>query len=322
MQLKEIAKHINGDLVGDSIDVKGIDTLEDAKEGSLSFLLESSFLPKGLISKASAFISFGDLEKISKPYIKVKDPRKAMAEVILLYNPPQDVIHSISPQASVSRQASISEPVTIGAFSSIGDHTCIGEHTHIYPQVTIGNNCTIGKHCILYPNTVLYDGIEIGDHVIINAGCVIGADGFGYYQENSQWIKIPHVGHVVIKDWVELGANTCIDRGCLGNTFIGEGTKIDNVTQVGHNCHIGNHSALAAFVGLSGSTTLGDHVSVGGQAGFSGHLEVGSHTTIAAKSGVTKSVPSKRVFSGFPAQDHKEELKYQARLKRLAKKTD
>jgi UDP-3-O-[3-hydroxymyristoyl] glucosamine N-acyltransferase len=178
----------------------------------------------------------------------------------------------------------------------------IAETVTQHTGCVVGHNCTIGENTILYPHVTLYPNTHIGTNVIIHAGAVIGADGFGFYQHNGQHKKIPHIGSVYIEDDVEIGANTTIDRGCLGETRIGQGSKIDNLVQIGHNVKIGKHCIIVSQTGISGSTQLGDYVTMGGQVGVIGHLKIGDRVMFKARSVVTKSISEAGTYTGYPAR--------------------
>lgn len=297
--LKDLASLVSGTLVGDpKLKIKGVSGLEEAKAGDLVFVLEEKYLSAALSSKASVLVAPEKSKIEKKSAILVKNPRLALAKILSLFTPKKAFkgIHKTS---------------------IVGKNTKIGKRVTIYPFVYVGDNCEIGDDTIIYPHVTIYDRVKIGKRVILHSGCRIGFDGYGFAQEAGRHIKIPQIGKVIIEDDVEIFSNVCIARGTLGATVIGQGTKIDALTHVAHNCKIGKDSALTALIGLAGSVTLGNRVYVGGQAGFSGHLTVGENTVIMARSGVTKDIPPNSVISGFPAQDHHQEMKFQAELRRL-----
>jgi UDP-3-O-[3-hydroxymyristoyl] glucosamine N-acyltransferase len=217
----------------------------------------------------------------------------------------------VSREASVGRDAAIYSNVFIEAGAKIGDRTVL------YPGVYVGKGSSIGADCIIYPNAVIRENVRIGDRVILHGGVVIGADGFGYATDAGKRFKIPQIGGVVIEDDVEIGANSTVDRGTLGDTVIGRGTKIDNLVQIGHNVLVGEDSIMVAQVGVSGSTEVGRRVVIGGQTGLVGHIKLGDGVQIGAKSGVMNDVPPGQVYSGSPAVAHTEWLKMQAALRKL-----
>jgi UDP-3-O-[3-hydroxymyristoyl] glucosamine N-acyltransferase len=202
----------------------------------------------------------------------------------------------------------------------LGENVQIGAGTVVYPHTFIADHISIGKDCVIRDNVSLYACTQVGNKVVLHSGCRIGVDGYGFVPEGEKHVKIPQIGNVVIEDEVEIYANVCVSRATLGSTVIGSGTKIDNLSHVAHNCKIGKNCAIVSLVGFAGSVTLKDHVYVAGQAGFNGHITVGENTVVMAKSGVTKDAPANAMISGFPAQDHRKEIEFQAALRRLAKK--
>jgi UDP-3-O-[3-hydroxymyristoyl] glucosamine N-acyltransferase len=195
----------------------------------------------------------------------------------------------------------------------------LGKRVIIYPGVYVGRNCRIGDGTVIFPNAVLYDGVKVGRAVRIHSGAVIGSDGFGYAfsKKEKKIYKVPQTGGVVIEDLVEIGANTTVDRGTIGDTVIGEGTKVDNLVQIGHNVKIGKYCFIVSQVGISGSTKIGDFVTLAGKVGVAGHVEICSGVTVAAKSGVTKSLKEPGTYAGFPARPYREWRKVQALIDRL-----
>lgn len=302
MLLKDLASFVGGALVGDGfLKIKRFSAIENAKEGDLVFVLSYKYLADALNSKASALIVSGGVKIGKKNAILVDNPRLAMAKILKHFAKKPEIEPGIHKFAFVHKSAKIGANVSIGPFSYIGQNVKIGDSSIIYPNVTIYSDVTIGKRCI------------------IHAGARIGMDGFGFVKTAEIFEKIPQIGGVLIGDDVEIYSNTCIARGTLGNTVIGSGTKIDNLSHVAHNCRIGENCAIVSLVGFAGSVTLEDHVSVGGQAGFAGHLTVGENTVIMSRAGVTKDVPSNSVVSGFPAIDHQKELQIQAAVRRLSR---
>lgn len=207
------------------------------------------------------------------------------------------------PRAKIDPSAKLGEGVSVGAFSTLGKNVSLGDRTQIGENCQIGDNVTLGANCRLHPNVVIYEDCVLGDGVTVHSGVVIGADGFGFLLLDGKQQKIPQIGNVVIGNDVEIGANTTIDRATLGSTVIGEGTKIDNLVQIGHNCRIGRHSILCAQVGLAGSTIVGDYVYLAGQVGVAGHLTIGDRAMIGAQSGVSNDIPADSRYFGYPAMD-------------------
>ncbi len=317
--LESIATVLQGTLTGNpQYMISGVSAIQDASPSDITFLLNKKYLETLSESRAGALVTPIMIPGVSNQVL-VSNPRKALAEVLSLFFPafygytePSTMLHA----ASIDPTAQIAHNTTLGAFTVVGPHTSISEGTRISNSVSIGARCRIGKNCVIYPQVVLYDGVVLGDNVIVHSGCVIGSDGFGYYPDKENWEKILQVGSVVIENDVEIGANTCLDRGCLGPTHIGKGTKIDNLVHIAHNSNIGQNCILTGQVGLMGSAILEDHVTVGGQSGISA-IRVGKNTTIAGRSGVTKDCAPDSVLSGFPAWAHKDELKKEAFLRKM-----
>jgi UDP-3-O-[3-hydroxymyristoyl] glucosamine N-acyltransferase len=205
--------------------------------------------------------------------------------------------------AVIGKNVTMAPNVNIGALVVIEDGASIGDYSTIMSHCHIGKNVKIGTHCRLFPNVTIYEDCVLGDNVNIHSGTVIGADGFGYLLMQGIQQKIPQVGNVIIHDYVEIGANTTIDRGTISSTIIGEGTKIDNLVQIGHNCIIGKHSIICALVGLAGSTSIGDYVYLAGQVGAAGHLKVGDRTMVGAQAGISQDLAADGKYFGTPARE-------------------
>jgi UDP-3-O-[3-hydroxymyristoyl] glucosamine N-acyltransferase len=319
MRLVDIAQKIDGKLIGNpEYQILGLCTLFEPKKQHLSFLLEKQYLKCIPQKNLEAIICFREVNGIENQII-VENTRKSLALTIDLFSNNKKQEYCISDKAAINESANIAKNVFIDDFVKIGPNSKVKENSLIGSNVSIGENCILGANCHIYPNVVIYDNSEIGDNVIIHAGSVIGSDGFGNYEEAGKWFKIPHIGKVIIGNDVEIGANVCIDRGCVGNTVIRDGVKLDNLCHIAHNTIIGENSAIAAQFGSLGSAELGSGVRVGGQVGIS-RIKVGNNSIIAAKAGVTKDVPKNSFYSGFPAQPHKEELIKEALLRKLVNK--
>ena len=320
--LSEIAKHLNGKVLGDgNITIAGVSGLREARDGDLSFLANSRY--SGLLcdTKASAVIISEESvdavrDKISA--IIVKNPDLAFAKVVELFTPSSIKPHKgVHPTAVVGNGVKIGKDISIGAYSVIEDCVVIDDGSVIYPNVYIGFSARIGSDCLIYPRVVVRERVEIGNRVIIHSGSVIGSDGFGYALLNGIHHKIPQIGSVLIEDDVEIGANVTIDRARFDRTVIRKGTKIDNLVQIAHNVVIGENSVIAAQCGIAGSTRIGKNAKLGGQVGIVGHINIGDNVTIAAQAGVSKDVQSNSVISGAPAKPHKQQLREWASLRKL-----
>jgi UDP-3-O-[3-hydroxymyristoyl] glucosamine N-acyltransferase len=239
------------------------------------------------------------------PLIRVPDVRVALAQLSVLFDGRPVPAQGVSPQAFVHPTAQLGEGVSLAPGVVIEAHAVLGRGCMIGSGSVVGAGTVVGDDTRLHANVTLYDGVRIGSRVILHSGAIVGADGFGYAPGPRGAQKIHHLGTVIIEDDVEIGANTCIDRGTLEATVIGARTKIDNLCQIGHNVRIGTDCLLAGMVGIAGSTILGDRVTVGGDAGFADHLSVGDGATIAGRAGVTKNIPGGETWAGFPAQPYR-----------------
>ena len=245
------------------------------------------------------------------------DPEMSFIKALELLHPARVYEPQIAPQAVLDKNVTLGEGVYIGPYAVLGENVSIGDQSTVLAGVYIGKNVKIGKHCQLHPYAVIYDDVVLGDHVIIHSGAIIGADGFGYKFRNNRHVKVPQVGNVVIDDYVEIGANTCIDRGALGSTVIGSGTKIDNLVQVGHNNKVGKHVIMCGLTGVSGSCNIEDYAILAGSSGVADHVTIGQGAVVMARSGVAGDIkPGTQVF-GSPAKDKKVAYKEQIALSKL-----
>ncbi|QCT94915.1 UDP-3-O-(3-hydroxymyristoyl)glucosamine N-acyltransferase [Caminibacter mediatlanticus TB-2] len=310
--LKEICDYLGIECSEDK-KITGLNTLVDANEEEISFLENKKYEKYLKNTKAAAvLIRKEDISKLPKgviplitdnPYLKL-----ALLTKLFSKSPWEDGGYQINSSAKIDPSVRIAKGVRVG------------KNVTIMPNVVIGPYVEIDEGSIIYPNVTIYRDTKIGKNVTIHAGSVIGSDGFGYaHTSDGKHIKIYHLGKVIIEDEVEIGANTTIDRAVFGKTIIKKGSKIDNLVQIGHNCEIGEYSILVSQVGLSGSSKLGRNVVMGGQSATAGHLEIAPFTTIAARGGVTKSIKTPGVYSGFPLMPHKLWLKLQAKLSKLLK---
>jgi UDP-3-O-[3-hydroxymyristoyl] glucosamine N-acyltransferase len=321
MKLKGLAKAVSGKLAGNAnVNIRGVAPIEEAKSGDLVFVLDDKFLASALKSKASALVVNAKARVVGKPAILADNPRLAMAQILEIFSAKHSVPKGIHKTAIVPRSCKIGKGVSIGPYVVLDEGVTVGDRSVIYPHTYIGRECKIGKDCFIHANVSLYAQVILGNNVIVHSGTRLGVDGYGYVQKAGKHIKIPQLGKVIVEDGVEIYANICISRGTLGATVIGAGTKIDNLTHVAHNCQIGKNCAIVSLVGFAGSVTLKDNVYVAGQTGFNGHISIGENTVVLARAGVTKDIPSNSVVSGFPAQDHRKEIEFQASLRHLAKK--
>ncbi|WP_456397502.1 UDP-3-O-(3-hydroxymyristoyl)glucosamine N-acyltransferase [Desulfurobacterium sp.] len=317
--IKEIAEIIGCKIKGSSdIQIKGVNEIQKAREGELTFLTNPKYEKFLKTTNASAVI-VGKEYNIPITQLICEEPYVAFAKVLSI------LIEEPLPEPEISRTATIDKTATIGSNVYIGDHVYIGknckigDNVKIYPGVVIGDRCEIDDNSIIFANVTIYHDVKIGKNVRIHSGAVVGSDGFGYaFSEKERKIyKVPQVGRVIIGNNVEIGANTTIDRGTIGDTVIGDGTKIDNLVQIAHNDKIGRNCFIVSQVGISGSTEIGDNVTLAGQVGVAGHIKIGSNITIGAKSGVTKSITKPGIYAGFPVKDFRTWRKTEAIINRL-----
>ncbi len=320
----QIAQIISGTVEGDpAVAVYSFGKIEEAKEGELSFLANPKYEEFLYTTKASLIIINQSLElkqPISATLIRVPDAYSAFALLLEKYEQIQSQqLSGIEQPVFIHASVKNGKNTYIGAFAYLGENVVIGDNAKLYPNVYIGKNVAIGKNSIIHPGAKIYNDCIIGANVIIHAGAVIGSDGFGFApQADGSLKKVPQMGNVVIEDYVEIGANTTIDRATIGSTLIKSGVKLDNLLQVAHNVEIGNHTAIAAQTGISGSTKIGKNVMIGGQVGVAGHIQIADGSKIAAKSGITKTIKNTNsTLAGNPATDHISSLKTQALTRNL-----
>ena len=292
---KQIAKILNGKIVGNSeVEVNSLAKIEDGKKGDICFLSNEKYTPHIYTTKASIVIvnnSFNNKKEIASTLIKVEDAYSSFSKLIELYNKIQFNEVGLSNKSDINKNSSISDNVFVGAFTSISEGVTIGENVKIYSNCYIGKNVIIGDNSIIYPNVSIYHNCKIGENNILHSGVVIGSDGFGFAPNSeNNYNKISQIGNVIISDDVEIGANTTIDRATMGSTKIGKGVKLDNLIQIAHNVEIGDHTVIAAQVGIAGSSKIGKNCMIGGQTAVSGHLTIADEVKIAGQSGIAKSI--------------------------------
>ncbi len=300
LSARDVASAVGGELLGDgTVPVQGAAGLDEASEKEISFFHNAKYIASLQKTKARVILipqhTNGTLLPTGKTLIRVANPQQAFAHVLGLID--KERWHhpsGVHPKAHVESTA------------------LIGKGTTIYPGCYIGHNVRVGTGSLLYPNVVLLEDTQVGDRVIIQAGAVLGADGYGFVTQKGRHSKIPQIGCVVVEEDVEIGANVTIDRATTGETRIGAGTKIDNLVHIGHNVHIGRDCLIVAQVGIAGSTKVGKQVILGGQVGIVGHLTIGDGAVIAAQSGIMNDVEPGAVLFGSPARPHKQALKLQA----------
>jgi UDP-3-O-[3-hydroxymyristoyl] glucosamine N-acyltransferase len=318
--LQEVAEWVGGEMHGDgTLPIAGARPLQEAEPGDITFLEHERHLSAWEKCRASAAIVPLSIPVNGRPVIRVVDPLAAFVTVVQRLRsdstpPPPPQIH---PTAWIDPSVILGPEASVGPYVVIEAGSVLGARCTLHAGVVIGRNCRLGDDVTLYPHAVLYDRTIVGNRVIIHAHAVIGADGFGYRTQEGRHHKVPQLGWVEIEDDVEIGAGSTIDRGTFAATRIGQGTKIDNLVMIGHNCRIGRHNLLCSQVGIAGSCTTGDYVVMAGQVGVADHLTIGDHVIIGAKSGVPRDVPSGSQVLGSPAMPRQETARIVASLEKL-----
>ncbi len=321
VSIGEIVDLVSGEFTGPrDRSIESVAPLATAQPHQLSFLSNRKYAAELAATRAGAVLVPQKLEGDDSRWIRVDDPYFAFARIMTRWFSDRPTPRGISAKAVVADSAKLGDNVALGHFTTIGENVVIGNNVTIFQGVSIEAGSVVGDDCIIYPNVVIYDGTRIGNRCIIHSGVVIGSDGYGFATHGGKHHKIPQIGIVRIEDDVEIGAGTTIDRAALGETVIGEGTKIDNLVQIGHNVKVGKHCLLVSQVGIAGSTELGDYVAVAGQSGFSGHLKIGHRVQVAAKSAVLDDFPDDSKVMGSPAVPFTEFARRQAVVKKLARR--
>jgi len=323
--IKELCTLLEGELFGHTdVMIQGPEQIQKAKAGDITFIGHKKFVTVWDASKASAAVISSSLDATpgdNRALIKVQDADIAMAKVLELFDPGPPTVQGIHPTATIEPTAKLGEDVRIGANSYVGENVYLADGVVLYPNVTIMNDVTIGPGTIIWSGTVIRERSEIGAMCIFHSNVSIGADGFGYRPrpDGMGLMKIPHIGNVVIGNGVEIGANSCVDRGKFSSTIVGDGCKIDNLVQIAHNCVLGRSCIMAGASGLAGSVTLGDGVIIGGGTCIKDHLTIHSGAKVGAFSGVMRDVPAGESVVGFPAQNAREQMKQWAAVRKLTK---
>jgi UDP-3-O-[3-hydroxymyristoyl] glucosamine N-acyltransferase len=299
----ELARHMHGEVLGDgSVVLTGFAPADRAQPGDLTFAENADYVALAEKSAASAVIVDKSVSASHKVLIRVANPRVAFAKTLALFFPEPVFAAGVHPTAVIAASAQIDTTAYIGPHCVVGEKVRLGARSVLQGGNHVGANCQIGEDTNLFPNVTIYPGTEIGSRVRVHSGTVIGSDGFGYVPDGGVHRKVPQTGNVIIGDDVEIGANVTVDRGALGPTVIGKGTKIDNLVQIAHNVVIGEHCLVVSQAGIAGSTMLGNYVVLGGQVGVAGHLKIGNRVSVAAQSGVMRDIPDGEKWFGTPAQ--------------------
>lgn len=302
---RQIADFLKGEIIGNpEAKVHNFSKIEEGKPGTITFLANAKYTHYIYDTQADIVLVNQDFvpeNPIKATLIKVPNAYAALASLMEIVNKNTPKKEGIEPMTFISDSATVEKNVYVGAFAYIDEMAKIGENTQIYPQSYIGRNVTIGKNVIIYAGVKIYHDSVIGDNCILHSGCVIGADGFGFSKESDGYHKIPQMGNVIIEKNVEIGANTTIDRAVMGSTIIKEGVKLDNLIQIAHNCEVGAHTAMAAQVGIAGSTKVEENCVFGGQVGIGGHITIGKNSQIGAQAGIISNTKEGSEVIGSPA---------------------
>jgi UDP-3-O-[3-hydroxymyristoyl] glucosamine N-acyltransferase len=316
--LSDLADAVGGRVEGDpNRRVRGVATLDDAGPDDLSFLTNPRYRPALAGTRAGAILVGPRMTIEGRDLLVAADPYLALAEILDRMHPAPRPSPGVSPDARVASGATIGADVGIAPFAVIGSGARLGDRVVVGAGAVIGEGSAIGEDTVLLPRVVLYPGTRVGARCLIHAGAVLGGDGFGFATTAGTHRKVPQLGRVVVEDDVEIGANSTIDRGTLGETRIGRGTKIDNLVMVAHGVVIGPHGLLAAQAGVAGSTRIGSHVAIAGQSGTAGHLRLGDRVVVAAKTAVFTDLPEGSFVAGIPAVDHRAWKRSLAHVKAL-----
>ena len=316
--VSQIAERVRGEVFGDgSVELTGFAPADCARAGDLTFADKGTYFAAAEQSQAAAIIVAGDFTSSKKSIIRVPNARVAVARVLPVFFPPDQNPLGIHPSATIAASAQIDGTAHIGPNCVIGPRVRIGARSVLIAGIHVGRDCQIGDDTCLFPNVVVYAKSEIGHRVTIHAGTVIGSDGYGYVFDEGRHHKVLQVGTVIIHDDVEIGANTAIDRGTLGSTVIGQGTKIDNLVHIAHNVVIGRNCLVMGQAGFAGSTRLGDYCVIASQSGIAGHLKIGNRATVGAKSGVMRDIPDQGTVLGIPAAPDRQAKRQMIALQQL-----
>lgn len=317
----DLASRIGASLLGDpDLEITGIGPLDRAGPHDVSYYTDTRFADRLATSVAGAVIVDDPKRAPQKVQFVADQPSLALRGALLAFHRlVPEVVPGIHASSIVHESASVDPTAQIGPLVVIEAGTTVGAHSCVSSGCVIGANSSIGAHCYLYPGATMYGNVRLGDRVIVHSGVVLGADGYGYEASDEGALKVPQIGGVRIDDDVELGANTTIDRGTLGDTIIGKGTKIDNLVMIGHNVEVGMHCLLVSQVGIAGSTHIGNGVILAGQVGVADHLDIGDGATVAAQSGIAQNLEENKTYMGSPAREFKDQARIIASITRLPK---
>lgn len=320
--LQEIAEIVSGRIVPESagtLTITGLDNLAGAGAENLTFAVEPH-IEEAKASRAGAvMLPEGEpaARDFPRPALYVEDPRAAFAQLLELFTPKLVFPEGVSPKAHIGEDVKLGEGVIIMPFACVDDHAVIGDRAILYPHTYIGQYAEIGEDSIIYSSATVREHCRVGKRCVLHPSAVVGSDGFGFTTKEGVHTKVPQVGNAVLEDDVEIGSHVGIDRATMGSTVIGQGTKIDNLVHIGHNCKIGANCLIVAQTGISGSTEVGNNVTFGGQTGTVGHIKIGGNSVYAARSGIIGDMPEGQFCAGFPVQSHASWLRMQAAMQHL-----
>lgn len=315
--LSGLAAILGGEASGEDVVVSRPVPAGSDDSGGITFATNEKYLMEVLGSKVGAVIVPRQCPEIPKPCIRVDDPRVAFGMVLGMSVRPLPLGAGVHPTAVVSPEATVHESAQVGAYAVVEAGAVLEAGVKVYPYCYVGDSCKIGSGSVIYPNVVLYQDVVLGEKCIVHSGAVLGADGFGFVWDGTRRIKVPQVGGVTVGDFVEIGANSCIDRATSGETTIGSGVKIDNLVQIAHNVKIGNNSVMASHVGIAGSSTIGERVVFGGQAGMADHTNVGDDVVFGGRVGVIGDITEPGEYFGMPPVPVKTAMRVMALQNRL-----
>ncbi|MDR1918514.1 MAG: UDP-3-O-(3-hydroxymyristoyl)glucosamine N-acyltransferase [Tannerellaceae bacterium] len=318
---QQIANILNGTVDGNpDVKVNNFSKIEDGKPYTLTFLANPKYEHYIYNTEASVVLvnhDFTPSNPIRSTLIRVPNAYAALAVLLEIARQSEKKKEGIDSAAFIHASATVGTGCYVGAFAYIGENARIGNNCRIYPYAYVGDEASVGDESILYPHVSVYDRSVIGSNCILHAGCVIGSDGFGFAPEGEAYLKIPQLGNVILEDNVEIGANTTIDRAVMGATLIRKGAKLDNLVQIAHNVEVGEHTVMAAQVGVSGSVKIGKHCKFGGQSGIAGHIHIDDHVAVGAQAGVLGNIQEGRTLLGSPSIDAKAYMRSTVVFKRL-----
>jgi UDP-3-O-[3-hydroxymyristoyl] glucosamine N-acyltransferase len=319
----EVAEIVGGRMEGDgSLEVHGIAPLEQATESELGFLTQRRYLRYLPESRARAvLVSEALAQEVAEipGRVIVEEPHGALPPLLAYFYPSEPPVPDIHPTAVLGSGVTLGEKISVGPYAVLEAGASVGNRVRVGAHAVVGAGSVVGDDSVLHPHVVLYPGTRLGARVIVHSGARLGVDGFGFVPGAEGHQKVPQVGACVVEDDVEIGANTCIDRGSIGRTVVGRGTKLDNLIHLAHNVQVGEEVLMAAMVGIAGSTRIGKGAMFGGQAGLIGHLEIGAGAKIAAQAGISSDVPPGETMFGYPARNNREYLRAMGQLFKLPK---